>query len=76
MEGYNNDYDMVYIPTLSELMDACVDIIFPEDDFGIDYYCGEWVAEVMSIGDYKITCRGQNKHIVVANLWLKIKEII
>ncbi len=67
-EHYHKQGEMCYIPTLSELIDACGDD-FRSLDYDWDYR--EWYAKGSNGG---IVRGEESPDIAVAKLWLKLNE--
>jgi len=71
-EGKEYNYEVVYIPTLSELIDACEPFI--TRIFRIDFDIKTGKTKTWGAGNEDIFFIGKTKKEAVAKLWLKINK--
>ncbi len=82
-EARLNNGERIHIPTLEELIDACIE---EDDKFWLYYSGGWWNASVLKakfkrdnpierMDSNKIDAKGKGRKEAVANLFLKVKEV-
>lgn len=81
-----NGYDVVALPNLSELIEACYDSAYKRKPASVGFTLssgpqdGKWGAEMFSIFDYelpdtkKVVGSGSTPEVAVAELWLALNK--